>query len=505
MRVRQRPRSLWLLLLMAMLASVSRPQHAAAQGIVRISVGTSLGSLDPARTSTGEEYIYDNLVFNGLTRMRADLSIEPDLAETWDYTPDLKSWTFHLRHGVRFHNGREMTAEDVIATFKHILDPATGSPPRSNYDMIEKMTAVDDHTVRFDLKYPYGGFADILSDRQVKIVPHDLIAALPTQPVGTGPFAFKSYTPGDRLVLVRNPTYWEAGAPKLDGAELRIIPEMSARIAALQAGDLDIIWDLPPEQVKSLSQNAKLRVESVATPSWDAAIMNNAIPPFNDLRVRRAFHVAVDKRDVVESVLFGQGAPTLSPIPPTHPFFNKDIPFGKADPAAARKLLAEAGHPNGITVPLIVPGGRPVRERLGVVLQQLAKPGGFDIEIRTVPFSQYSAEVSGKAPFYIDGYFARPTIDTALYAFYHTGDSWNVRLWNFSDKRVDEVLDKARLTGDPAQQKPLYLAFQQYVAEDDPSFIAYAVNFICAYRKEVQGVKTHPMRWFDLRATTIAR
>src|SRR5215469_6084216 len=217
MRVMQRPRSLWLLLLMAMLASVSTAQHAAAQGILRISVGTSLGSLDPARTTTGEEYIYDNLVFNGLTRMRADLSIEPELAENWDYTPDLKSWTFHLRHGVKFHNGRDMTAEDVIVTFKHILDPATGSPTRSNYDMIEKMTAPDDHTVRFDLKYPYGGFADILSDRQVKIVPHELIGELPTHPVGTGPFAFKSYTPGDRLVLVRNPTYWEAGAPKLEG------------------------------------------------------------------------------------------------------------------------------------------------------------------------------------------------------------------------------------------------------------------------------------------------
>ena len=478
---------------------------AAAQGVLRITVGTSLGTLDPARTSIGEEYIYDNLVFNGLTRMRGDLKVEPELAEKWEYTPDLKSWTFHLRHGVKFHNGREMTAEDVVGTFKRILDPKTGSPPRSNYEMIDQMTAVDPYTVRFDLKYPYGGFADILSDRQVKIVPHDLADQLPTKPVGTGPFQFKSYTPGDRLVLERNPSYWEAGAPKLDGVELRIIPEMSARIAALQAGDIDVIWDLPPEQVKTLSANPNTRVESVPTPSWDGAIMNNSIPPFNDVRVRRAFHMAVDKRDVVELVLFGQGTPTLSPIPPTHPFFNKDIPFEKADPAGARKLLAEAGYPQGVKVTLVVPGGRPVRERLGVTLQQLAQPGGFDIQIQTVPFSQYDAEVSGKVPLYIDGYFARPTIDTALYAFYHSGGSWNERLWHFSDKRVDEVLDKARLTGNPEEQKPLYLAFQKYLSEDDPGFIAYAVNFICAYRKGVAGVETHPMRWFDLRTATVSR
>ena len=491
--------------LLGVTASLLQPSVASAQGVLRIAVGTSLSNLDPARTTIGEEYIYDNLVFNGLTRMRADLSVEPELAEKWEYTPDLKSWTFHLRHGVKFHNGREMTADDVIATFKRILDPATASPARSNYDMIEQMTAVDPYTVRFDLKYPYGGFADILSDRQVKIVPKDLVGELPTHPIGTGPFRFKSYTPGDRMVLERNPDYWEPGAPKLTGVELRIIPEMSARVAALQAGDIDVIWDLPPDQVKPLSGNADVRVESVPTPSWDGAILNNSIPPFNDVRVRRALHMAVDKRDVVDIVLFGQGAPTHSPIPPTHPFFNKEIGFNKADPAGARKLLAEAGYPDGLKVTLVVPGGRPVRERLGVALQQLAKPGGFDIQIQTVPFSQYDAQVSGKAPFYIDGYFARPTIDTSVYAFYHTNGSWNVRLWHFSDPRVDEVLDKARLTGNPDEQKPLYLAFQKYVSEDDPGFIAYAVNFICAYRKEVQGVATHPMRWFDLRQASVAR
>jgi peptide/nickel transport system substrate-binding protein len=478
---------------------------AAAQGVLRIAVGTSLSSLDPARTTTGEEYIYDNLLFNGLTRMRADLSVEPELAESWDYTPDLKSWTFHLRHGVKFQNGREMKAADVVKTFERILDPATGAAPRSNYEMVEKMTAPDDYTVRFDLKYAYGGFADIMSDRQVKIVPADLVDALPQNPVGTGPFRFKSYTPGDRLVLEKNPDYWEKGMPRLDGVELRIVPEMSVRIAALQAGDLDIVWELPPEQVKPLQGVAGLRVESVPTASWDAAIMNNAIPPFNDPRVRKAFHLAVDKRDVVELALFGQGAPTHSPIPPTHPFFDKDIPVTKADPVGAKKLLAQAGYPNGVKVPLAIPVGRAVRERMGVALQQLAKPGGFDIEIQRVPFARYNAEVSGKAPFYIDGYFARPTIDTGIYPFFRSEGSWNERLFHYKNPKVDEVLDKARLTGKPEEQKPLYVSFQKYLAEDPAGYIAYAVNFICAYRGEVKDVATHPMRWFDLRTARVEK
>ena len=133
----------------------------------------------------------------------------------------------------------------------------------------------------------------------------------------------------------------------------------------------------------------------------------------------------VDKRDVVALTLFGQGAPTISPIPPTSPFYAHDIVIPKADPAAARKLLAEAGHPNGLKIQLIVPVGRPVRERLGVTLQQLAQPAGFDIDVQRVPFSSYDAEVSGKAPFYIDGYFVRPTVDTSTYPFLHSNGSWN--------------------------------------------------------------------------------
>lgn len=472
-------------------------------GTLRIALGANLRALDPAKTTTGEEYIYDNLVFNGLTRMREDLVVEPELAERWSFSEDLRTWTFALRRGVKFHNGREMTARDVIATYERILDPATAAAPRSNYTMIERMDAPDPYTVIFHLSFPYGGFADILTDRQVKIVPHDLVDQLATAPVGTGPFMFRSYTPGDRLVLARFPDYFESGQPRFEQVELRIIPEMSVRLAALQAGDMEVVWDIPPEQVKPLGENRALRVESVATGSWDAAIMNNAIPPFNDPRVRRAFHIGVDKRDVVELVLFGEGAPTHSPIPPNHPFFAADIPLNRADPAAARRLLAEAGHRSGVRVPLVVPVGRPVRERLGVTLQQLARPAGFEIEIQRVPFGRYNAEVSGKAPFYIDGYFARPTIDTGTHPFLHSQGTWNQRLWHYRNAEVDRALDAARLTGDPAKQKVEYLAMQRALAADPPGFIAYSVNFACAYRASVQNVKTHPMRWFDLRAGSI--
>jgi peptide/nickel transport system substrate-binding protein len=333
-------------------------------------------------------------------------------------------------------------------------------------------------------------------------VPRDKIADLPTKPIGTGPFKFVSYTPGDRMILAKNESYFEVGLPKLDGVELLIIPEMSAKLAALHSGELDVIWDLPLDQVKSLSNDKVVRVHSVPSGAWDAAVLNNAIAPFNNPKVRLAFQMAVSKQDVVELTLFGQGVPTISPIPPSHPFYASDIVVPDDDPTAAKKLLADAGYPDGIKLPIIVPVGRPVRERLGVTLQQLLQPAGFDLNVQRVPYSSYAAEVSGKAPLYIEGFFGRATIDAGTYAFLHSNGTWNGRLWHYSDPDVDAALTAARLSGDPTVQRIQYVAMQKALFKNPACFFAYSVNFACAFRSTVAGIKTHPMRWFDLRQTT---
>src|SRR6266446_3950635 len=179
--------------LAAATAVAVRPAQAAAN-VLRIGISTSLNTLDPMMVTTGDEYIYANLVFNGLARMREDLVVEPDLAESWSFSDDLKRWTFRLRRGVKFHDGQEMVADDVVASFRRLLDPAGTSPVRSQYDMVDSVSAPDAATV--------------------------------------------------------------------DGVELRIIPEMSVKIAALQAGDIDVLWDLPLEQVKPLAGRADIRIDS---------------------------------------------------------------------------------------------------------------------------------------------------------------------------------------------------------------------------------------------------
>ena len=487
----------------AAIPQASLAQSGPGANTLRIAVSVAVNQLDPAKATIASDYIYNNILFNGLCRMNEDLKVEPDIASSWQASADLMTWTFQLRSGVRFHHGREMVAKDVVATFERIKDPATGSRSRTNLLVVDAVEAPDDHTVVFRLAFPYSSFTELLTDRQLKIVPAELVGQLSSRPVGTGPFKFASYVPGGVLAMERHDAYFEKGAPRLARVELRTIAEPSVKVAALQSGDIDVAFDLLPENISSLRGVQGIRVESVPTGTWDGAIMNNETAPFKDVRVRRAFHLAVSKQDVVDIALFGFGVPTHSPIPVNHPFFAKDIPIGKADPVAARKLLAEAGHPNGIKLPIIASADAPAYERLAVTLQQLAAPGGFALEVQRIPYIRFNAEFAGKAPLIVDGYFSRPSIDTATYPFFHSSGTSNSFAWKYSNPKVDEILSKARREPDLGRQRELYVAFQHELHADPASFIPYNKSFTCGYRASVQGLKTHPMLWFDLRRASL--
>jgi peptide/nickel transport system substrate-binding protein len=309
--------------LLGLLASVAVAAGAAAQGTIRVALGTTLTQLDPAKTTVGDEYIYVHLVFNGLTRIERDLTVKPDLAESWKASEDLKTWTFNLRKDVKFHHGRMLDADDVVFTMKRILDASTGSRARANIAMVEKVEAVDSSTVQFTLNIPYAGFQDIFGERQMRILPKDKIDTISTAPVGTGPFKFKSWSPGDRMELEKNADYFEKGLPKADAVSLRIIPEPAARLASLGSGAVDILWSMPYEAVDKFKNHASIRVDSVATASWDGVILNNERPPFNDVRVRQALALTLDKEALVELALFGQGAPRTAR-------FRRAIPISMA-------------------------------------------------------------------------------------------------------------------------------------------------------------------------------
>jgi peptide/nickel transport system substrate-binding protein len=476
---------------------------AQAQGVLRATLNANLNNLDPAKAGIAEDYVFANLVFNGLMRVDEDLKIAGDLAESFESDPELKVWTFRLKQGVRFHTGREMTSDDVVKTFERILDKELASPGRSQLLMVKRVEAPDARTVRFTLDIPYSSFPELLIERQLKIIPADRLDKLSTEPVGTGPFRYKSFEPGNALVLEKNPDYFEKGMPKLDGVTFRIMPEGASKVAALDAGDIDVLWNVPLESIEQLAAKPNIKVDESSTGTWDGLVMNNTKPPFDDARVRRAVLLAIDKEKLVKFAVFGHGAATHTPITPKSPFFNKEIGF-KTDIAAAKKLLAEAGVPNGFEVQLIVPVGRPTRERMGVAVQQMLKPLGINVDLQRLPYNRFRTEVTGKAPFYADGYFNRPSVDTATYPWFHSTGSWNATMWHFKSARVDAALDGARAAKTEAEQKKFYDEYQRAVVEEVPGIVAYTLNFANAYNgARVKGFRTHPYAWLDLRNVTV--
>ena len=495
--------STWAVAAFAIGAALAVPPEAQAQQELTVAIPSNLNTLDPAKTKIGEEYIVNFLIFSGLTEIDREGNVQPDLAESWEASDDQKTWTFKLREDAKFHDGSDVDAGDVKTTIERIIDKETGSVARVNFEVIDGIEAVDEHTVRFNLKQPYSGLAEIMSDRQARIVPSDRIDSLATEPIGSGPFELEEFVPGDRVVLTRNEDYFVDGVPKLDRIVLRIMPESATQTAALETGEIDLLWNLPLEAVDQFEQNPDVEVDSIATATWDGVIMNAAQEPFDDVVVRKAVQAALDKQGLVQVALFGHGTPTHTMIPPSHRFYNDQLEIAGPDIEEAKRLLAEAGFADGFDVTLYVPSGRPTRERAGLGVREMLLPIGINVEIQRVPWDKFVNDIEGKAAFYVDGFYSRPTIDTSIYPWYHSQGSWNDVLWNYSNPEVDQVLDAARAAKSDEERAELYRTFQELVVETPAGVIPYVLNHVNAYRKNVRNFRSSPMMWLDLRETTV--
>ena len=488
----------------AALAAATVRTRAAEPSVIRVAFPAAVATLDPAKMRVGGlDYNYAHSVFSRLTRQNNKLEVLPDLATTWEATEDLKTWTFHLRPGVKFHNGKTLDAADVVFTYNRLLDKNIGSVLRASLSAISKVEAVDPLTVKFTLSIPYTDVPAVTAGYQAMIVTESVVDTLTTKPIGTGPFRFVEYRPGDQLVLEKNPDYFLPGLPKLDRAEFRIIPEYTTAVAALESGSIDIVYDLPPEQQDYLKKSKVSRVDSVASGHWQGIIFNNAFKPFDDPRVRQAFLKLIDKQFFTDVATFGHSLPTVSPIPPTHPYFRKDL-LAPADVPGAKKLLAEAGLGNGFPLLMYVPGSQPTSLRIATTFRDVAKQVGVTVSLQMVPPDKFFSEMEGKVPFSVDGFFGRTTPDLMTYAWYHSGGSWNDTLWHYSNPEVDKLLDLARSTADKAEQAKAYGRFQEIVAKDGPGCVIFVENFACGVSRKVENFTSSTLMFVDIDSVTIS-
>lgn len=471
---------------------------------IRVSYPVSVATLDPAKFRVGSlEYNYALAVFNRLTSQDAKLQVQPDLALSWQPSEDLKTWTFKLRPDVKFHNGKKFDASDVVFTYGRLKDKAVASVLRAPLDVVDSIEAVDPLTVRFNLNIPYADLPALTAGYQAMIVTEGAMDTLTTNPIGTGPFRFVEYRPGDQMVLAKNPDYFIPGIPKMDRATFRIIPEYTTAVAALESGGLDIVYNLPPEQSDKVKKSKAARIAEVPTGTWQGIVWHCKMKPFDDPRVRAAFIKLVDKPTFTDIATFGYGTPTVTPIPPTHPYFRKDIGIG-ADIAGAKKLLAEAGIQPGFAMEMYVPGQSPSMERLATAFRDVAKQVGIVINLKVMPQDKFFAEFEGKVPLAVDNFFGRTTPDLMLYSWYHSSGSWNKTLWHYENPEVDDLLTAARTSADKAQQAKLYGRFQEIVAVDGPGCIVFVSSFVCGVSNKVRDFAPSPLMYVDISNVTVS-
>src|SRR5712692_6411418 len=280
--------------------------------------------------------------------------IVPWLAERW-HTSDNRNYTFFLKRGVHFHNGREVKAVDVKFVFERAMNPETKHPYPGYYAAIGEIIVKDEYTITFSLKSLNAKFLLNLARQGSVIYPREAVETLRSAPVGTGPFRFGDWVRGDRITLTKNPDYHVKGLPKLERVTFRFIADPNAAQAALKAGDVDAsLFGLGPEHITELRRDPRFAVIEGSTTNDVILAMNNGKKPFSDVRVRRALTHALDKREILNGAMFGMGRILGSNVDPLNPYFVDLAGAMPHDPGKARKLLAEAGYPGGFEAVLRV-------------------------------------------------------------------------------------------------------------------------------------------------------
>ena len=512
-------RRLFLLVVPAILACGGSGESAPSRNTIIDSRDTyDPRSLDPALSTdvpTGRAVAY---IFDGLTRFTPDAKVVAGLAKSYDVTPDGITYTFHLRSGVKFHDGRPFVAKNVVATFQRVLDPATkggrGWPlypikgaedyAASKAKTIAGLAAPDDSTVVVTLKEPFAIFPKLLAMPVTSIIPDNPSADFGQKPVGTGPWKFVEWKHDDYLRFARNPDYFD-GAPKTDSLMARIIPEMSTATAEFAAGNVDVLsvpdqasksWDADPEKKKLLTSAPALRF-------WYVAI-NTTRGPLTDVRVRQALNYAVDVNTMLSQVMAGRGAVAAGVVPPILGGADPDRKGYSHDIAKAKQLLAAAGHPNGIDVDLWA-GTTDQSPRLSQTIQaNLAEAGIRAKIVQRDASSVREAARKGQTDLTLKEWWADyPDAENFLYPLLHSknkGPGGNVSF--YSNPHFDALIDQAHREQDEAKRNSLYTQADQIQFNDAPMVYLFFYKDLYAVQPWIKGFTVpavfNGQRWTDV-------
>ncbi len=477
---------------------------------LRIALREDADILDPtlARTYVGR------IVFMGLCDKLFDinekLEIVPQLATGYEWT-DPKTLILHLRQGVTFHDGEVFDAAAVKYGLERHMT-MQGSFRRSDLGAVDHVDVVDPATVKISLKAPSAPFVAQLADRSGMIVaPKAAEAAgrdFGLRPVCTGPFKFVERVAQDRIVLERFDGYWDKDAVKLDRVVYQPITDSSARLAALQAGSIDLSEQIVAPDVDQVKRNPKLRLAISDYLGYQGATWNLAngprsqTPAGQDSRVRRAFELALDRDALVQVVYNGLYTPNAQAVPASSPFYVPGFTPPKRDVAAAKALLKEAGVKLPLEITITAPNNPDIRQ-LAEVMQAMVAEAGFDLKINVMEFAaSLDAEVRGDFQLYMLAWSGRVDGDGNMSTFFRTGGSDNQS--KYSNPDVDALLDQARATPDVAARRDIYAKMWPILHQDQPITYLFTQKNIVGMSTRVTGFRPVPDGMIRLQGLSLA-
>ena len=512
-----------------LLALAPSPAGAAGRDMV-VGLSGDATSLNPVIATDSMSYIVEWPIFDSLVELDERLNVKPLLAESWETSRDGLTYTFKLKKGVSWHDGKPFTARDVAFTFYSVLDPKVTTPHRAYFDALvgfpeltakenakkpEELAArpieiVDDHTIRFKLRYPSGSFLAVLTNPRAGIVPEHLLkgqdlntAEFNRKPVGTGPFKFVEWRRAERIVLEANDKY-HAGRPALNRVIFRIIPDAVVLLQELRSGGVDLMENPPLTEVARLKQTPGLKVLTADNTSYTYLGWRQDLAPFTDVKVRRALNHAIDVPSMIKEVLQGYAAQATGQFSPSSWAYDAAIKPYPYDPAKAKALLAEAGFKPGADG-ILVKDGKPftftIRHDVAnqtvkdtaVIVQEYLKRVGVDAKLEPLDWPTFVKKLfASEFEGIVVNWTNHHDPDPFAYTIWHSSQWKGRNFAHYKNPRVDELLEQARRTAGAAERKKAYSEFSKTLMEDAPYVFLYFPQQVYVTRQGYEGFVAIP-------------
>ena len=458
------------------------PALAAPRTDLNVALQLEPPNLDPTTGGAAaaiREVTYAN-IYEGLTRIDQNGSTLPDLAKSWDISPDGLTYTFHLQTGVKFHDGTPFSADDVKFSLDRDRAPNSVSAQKQLFATIKSVDVIDPATVKVTLTQPTGDFLYNMGWGDSVIVSPKTAATDATNPVGTGPFKFVDWVKGDHIDLAKNPDYWGTPA-KLDKVTFKFISDPSAATSAILAGDVDVEPEFAaPESLDQIKADPRFAVTVGSTEGETVLSINNGHKPLDNILVREAIAHAIDRKAIIDGAMFGYGIPIGSHFPPRNPAYVDLTGLYPHDPAKAQALLVQAGYPRGFSVTLKLPPPSYARRGGEIVASQLAQVG-IRVKIENLEWAQWLDQVYARHDFDMSIVVHIEPMDYDIYA----RDDYYFGYSNPEFKALIAALDD---TLDAARRRDLLRRIQRKLADDAVNGFLFQYPRLAVWNKHLQGL-----------------